>query len=548
MLRKLLYFVLFLVAFFMGMVIQKRHGHRFFGGDNRLESVLDLLDNHYVDTLNLDSVHEQVIPLLLSQLDPHSTYLSAKQNIEESERLGGSFEGIGIQFNRMIDTVVVARVIAGGASERAGLKAGDRILMADTARLMGKELSDQDVISRLKGPAGSVVRLRIWRAGGEQTVSVVRGPVPVSSIDASYIMGDGQLYVRLNSWGATTMQEFFTALAQGVMQAGELKGIIIDLRDNSGGYMETAVALASQFLPKDKLVLYAEGRKFPREDHYTEQDGRLMHMPLTVLVNEFSASASEIFAGVMQDHDRAVILGRRTFAKGLVQQPFMLADSSVIRLTVARYYIPSGRSIQKDYTKGIDSYVSDIEERYLSGELFSSVDSLPHTDGQLYHTAAGRKVYGGGGVTPDYLVPRDSVGTNPYYWRLLNSGTLQRFAFEYADKNRDKLSQFSTTDSLITHLETLGTGFLFDYAYYAQAKGIAIRTTYLYESANRLLPQLRALVADFVSADRNAFYRIMNAISPEVQAASTLLKDDQWQPLIYAQRKKELETAVQSDL
>lgn len=273
-----------------------------------------------------------------------------------------------------------------------------------------------------------------------------------------------------------------------------------------------------------------------------------MHMPLTVLVNEFSASASEIFAGVMQDHDRAVILGRRTFAKGLVQQPFMLADSSVIRLTVARYYIPSGRSIQKDYTKGIDSYVSDIEERYLSGELFSSVDSLPHTDGQLYHTAAGRKVYGGGGVTPDYLVPRDSVGTNPYYWRLLNSGTLQRFAFEYADKNRDKLSQFSTTDSLITHLETLGTGFLFDYAYYAQAKGIAIRTTYLYESANRLLPQLRALVADFVSADRNAFYRIMNAISPEVQAASTLLKDDQWQPLIYAQRKKELETAVQSDI
>lgn len=548
MLRKLLYVVLFALAFFMGMVIQKRHGHYFSSGDNRLESVLDLLDRYYVDTVNLDSINEQVIPLLLSQLDPHSTYLSAKQNRLESERLGGSFEGIGIQFNRMIDTVIVSRVIAGGASERAGLLAGDRILMADTSRLMGKELSDEDIISKLKGPAGSVVRLRICRAGQERTVSVVRGPVPISSIDASYIIGDAQLYVRLNSWGATTMQEFFTALAQGVMQTGQLKGIIIDLRDNSGGYMETAVELASQFLPKNKLVLYAEGRKFPREEHYTEQDGKLMHMPLTVLVNEFSASASEIFAGVMQDHDRAVILGRRTFAKGLVQQPFMLSDSSVIRLTVARYYIPSGRSIQKDYTKGIESYASDIEERYLSGELFSDVDSLPHSDGQLYHTASGRAVYGGGGVTPDYLVPRDSVGTNPYYWRLLNSGTLPRFAFEYADKNRNKLSQFSTTDSLIAHLETLGTGFLFEYAYYAQAKGIAIRTTYLYESADRLLPLLRAVVADCVSPDRNAYYRIMNAISPEVQAASALLQDGQWQPLIYAQRKKKLEATVQSDL
>lgn len=547
MLRKLLYFVLFLLTFFLGMVFQKRHGYRLLSGGNRLESVLDLLDRYYVDTLNLDSVHEQVIPLLLSQLDPHSTYLSARQNIEESERLGGSFEGIGIQFNRMIDTVVVARVIAGGASERAGLIAGDRILMADTSLLMGKNLSDQDIISKLKGPAGSVVRLRIWRAGEERIISVVRGPVPVSSIDASYIIGDGQLYVRLNSWGATTMQEFYTALAQGVMQAGQLKGIMLDLRDNSGGYMETAVALASQFLPKDKLVLYAEGRKFPREEHYTEHDGKLKDIPLTVLVNEFSASASEIFAGVMQDHDRAVILGRRTFAKGLVQQPFMLADSSVIRLTVARYYIPSGRSIQKDYTKGIESYASDIQERYLSGELFSSVDTLPHSSDQLFHTAAGREVYGGGGVTPDYLVPRDSIGTNPYYWRLLQSGTLPRFAFEYADKNRDKLTQFGSTDSLIAHLETLGTGFLFEYAYYAQAKGIAIRTTYLYESASKLLPQLRALVADYVSPDRNAYYRIMNAISPEVQAASTLLQDGQWHPIIYARHKKELETAVQSD-
>lgn len=527
MLRKLIYIIIFGVIFSIGILVGKRLPIGSMGQD-RISDVLQLIEEHYVDTIDMNRVDERVIPLILSELDPHSTYLSAEANRSEEEGLEGSFEGIGIQFNRLKDTVIVSRVFEGGGAARAGLQAGDRIVMADTTDLTGKGLTNERVTKALKGPGGSVVRLHLLRAGKRETASVVRGPVPVSSIDAAYMIAPKVLYVRINKWGGQTHQEFLTAYAQHRDQG--IEGIVLDLRDNGGGYLDAPVSLAGEFLPRGAEIVYTEGRSYPRHDYHTDKDGLLMDMPLVVLVNEFSASSSEIFAGAMQDHDRAKIVGRRTFGKGLVQRPFMLPDSSVIRLTIARYYTPSGRSIQKSYAAGTDAYSRDLEERLEHGELYS-MDSIAQTDTLRYYTKSGRVVHGGGGITPDIFVPRDSTGINSYYIRLVQSGTLPRFAFDYADSHRAELSRYATVGELSKHLKGLGLGLLYDYAYYAQSAGIAIRTTYLQRSAELILGQLHALIADNIAKDTGAYYEVINATSSEVREAVDLLLQGRWRPL-----------------
>lgn len=528
MLRKVIQVVLIGLVFALGLVVGKRYLGGLGAGHDRVGEVLRLIDGYYVDTVDMTKIDDEIIPFLLSKLDPHSVYLSAKLNESESEGLEGSFQGIGIQFNRIKDTVIVSRIISGGGAERAGLKAGDRILRADTASLIGKELTNEDVMSKLKGPGGTVVALQILRDGEPVKASVVRGPVPVSSIDAAYMVSDKLLYVRLNKWGGQTLQEFLTAYAKHRDQG--IKGIILDLCDNGGGYLDAPVMLASEFLPRDTKIVYTEGRKFPRQIFTTEKDGLLRDVPLIVLVNEYSASSSEIFAGAMQDHDRAQIVGRRTFGKGLVQRPFVLPDSSVVRLTVARYYTPSGRSIQKSYAEGTEAYARDLYERYEHGELYSR-DSIARTaDTAIYRTAGGRIVHGGGGITPDVFVPRDSVGINAYYMRLVQSGTLPRFAFDYADKHRKQLSSFATVAELHQHLQSIGQTLLFDYAYYAQSQGVAIRTTLLQRSSELILTQLFALIADSVSADPGAYYEVVNTISPELRKAIELFEAGRWRP------------------
>lgn len=528
MLRKVLYALglvaLFALGIWAGRYIEARRMYAF----NRLGSVLRLIEDQYVDSIQMDSIQDKAIPLILSELDPHSTYLSAEMNRRENEGLMGSFDGIGVLFNRFTDTVVVTRVLEGGASERAGIKAGDRILRADTSSLVGKELSDEAIIGKLKGPSKSVVRLLIKRDGQEEQVSVVRGPVPVSTLDAAYMVKPHTLYIRINKWGARTHQEVLTAYAKHARE--QVHGIVIDLRDNSGGFMDSSLTLAGEFLKKGDLILYAEGRAFPRENYVNPKDGLLVKMPLVVLVNEFSASASEIFAGVMQDHDRATIIGRRTFGKGLVQQTFMLGDSSAVRLTVARYYTPSGRSVQKSYSAGLQSYSEDLYRRAEHGELFSA-DSISTADSVNYYTAAKRIVHGGGGVTPDVFIPRDTVGRNSYYLRLLASGTLPRFAFEYADKNRESLQRLDESGELVEYLSSMGNGLLFEYAYYAQRKGIPIRTTLLYESASTLLPELRAWIAEYVSRIRNSFFQLLMQDSNEVNTGVELIESGLWNPL-----------------
>lgn len=529
---RVLYIVLFAIIFAFGWFLGQRTYFGSGGVHGRIGEVVRLIDRHYVDTLDLGAMGERVIPLILSDLDPHSAYLSAEANRSESEGLEGSFQGIGIQFNRLKDTVIISRIIPGGGAERAGLLPGDRILRADTTSLIGGELTNEYVMKQLKGAGGTVVALDVLRSGKPIKVSVVRGPVPISSIDAAYLTGDKYLYIRLNKWAGVTHQEFLSAFVR--FRKEGINGVILDLRDNSGGYLEAAVSLAGEFLPKNSKIVYTEGRKHPRDNYYTERDGLLIDMPLVVIVNEFSASASEIFAGAMQDYDRATIVGRRTFGKGLVQRPFMLSDSSVVRLTVARYYTPSGRSIQKSYASGIDAYSRDLEERFEHGELYSA-DSVAITDSVNYYTSGGRVVHGGGGIMPDIFVPRDSTGINSYYLRLIQSGTLPRFAFDYADRHRERLAAFNSVGELHQYLSAQGNSLLYDYAYYAQANGVAIRTTLLNKSASLILGQLQAVIADNVSGDTGAYYQIINIQSQEVNLAIRLLEEDKWKPQVTGQ-------------
>ncbi len=537
--KKIAIAILLILVFLLGMTTRSIQDRWFKDQSSmsQLDLVNRLIDRYYVDSVDFDSLQKQVIPLMLTKLDPHSAYLPKELNQKEQESLEGSFQGIGVLFNRLIDTIVVSRVIEGGAAERAGLKSGDRILKADTISLEGADVSNDFIMSKLKGPKDSVVKLTIRRLGKVSEVEVVRGPVPVSSLDANYVVSDSILYVRLNRWGAKTRQEFLNAYLTASKEH-KVKGFIIDLRDNAGGYMNTALALGADFLPEGKQLLYIQGKAYEKEEFVSEQDGLFLSMPLVVLINEYSASASEIFAGMVQDHDRALVIGRRSFGKGLVQSPFILPDSSVIRLTVARYFIPSDRSIQRDYSHGYLDYAQDLSKRYKHGELFNA-DSIEQNDSLIYYTLGGRPVYGGGGITPDVFIPRDSTGYNSYYLRLIQSGTLTKFAFTYADRHRKYLERFTKVEDLYNYLRALRKGLLFEYAYYAQKEGIPIRTTLLHRSSNLILSQLRALIADNVSPNRGAYYEIINKRSKVVLSAIEALRDGSWKPEIPEQVEDE---------
>lgn len=498
------------------------------GTSSKLDEIYSLIQQYYVDSTNMDSLSEEALPFILSQLDPHSVYLNAEENKASTESLEGSFAGIGIQFNTLLDTVVVVRVIEGGPSERAGLQAGDRILRADTTSFLRDSLTSEEIMKALKGPEDTVVKLTLQRGKKVFTTSVVRGAVPVPTLDASYMIRPHVLYVRLNKWGTQTPIEFQQAYADHASEGVER--ILLDLRDNGGGYLQAATTLASEFLSKGDLLVYNQGAHYPREDFKCPRDGRLRNVPLTVLVNENSASASEIFAGAMQDLDRALIVGRRTFGKGLVQLPFELRDHSVVRLTVARYYTPSGRSIQKSYAKGYEAYAEDIEDRYLHGELYSA-DSISRPDTTRYYTRLGRTVYGGGGITPDIFTPRDSTGINPYYIRLLRSGTLQRFAFSYADSHRAQFLRLGSDAAVQEYLQAQGEQIVYAYARYADQKGgVAQRPGYLQESMAILRRDLIALIYDLLGRDKDAFYRLHNERDPEVLRALEQLTSSAWRP------------------
>ena len=447
---------------------------------NKLNALLRIIDDQYVDTVNMGELVEEAMPQILSELDPHSSYIPAKDLEAVNADLKGSFSGIGIQFTIQNDTIHVNSVIQGGPSEKVGLMAGDRIVEVDDSAFVGKIVTNSEAMKRLKGEKGSKVKLGVYRPGEKDLLhfTVIRGNIQVKSIDAAYMINEKVGYIKVNKFGETTYPELLIALAK--LNQKNCEGLIVDLRGNTGGYMAAAIQMVNEFLPNNRLTVYTQGRKSPREDYNSNGTGSNQKMPLVVLVDEGSASASEIFAGAIQDNDRGTIVGRRSFGKGLVQQPIEFSDGSAIRLTIARYYTPSGRCIQKPYEKGKESeYELDLLTRYEHGEFFSA-DSIKQDETEVYHTRLGRPVYGGGGIMPDIFVPQDTTGMTSYFRMAANRGLIIRYTFDYTDQNRSTLQKYDTPEKMEAYLK--GQNLLNKFAAWAEKKGLKRRNNLMMKS------------------------------------------------------------------
>ncbi|MBQ7443792.1 MAG: S41 family peptidase [Bacteroidaceae bacterium] len=447
-------------------------------GSDKLNFLMQIIDGNYVDTVDMAQVVEDAMPEILAELDPHSSYIPASEAKASTEDLDGHFSGIGIRFTVNKDTVNVMNVIKGGPSERVGILPGDRIIAANDSSLIGKDNSE--IMKRLRGKKGTPVRLSVVRQGQSKplVLTVVRGDVPVETVDAYFMLDKNTGYISIESFGMNTYPEMLTALAR--LNVEGMKNLVVDLRGNRGGYMQTAIIMANEFLPARQLVVYTEGLHSPREDYATDGHGSFQQLPIIVLIDEGSASASEIFAGAIQDNDRGTIIGRRSFGKGLVQQPMEFKDGSIVRLTIARYYTPSGRCIQKPYTPGHgEDYENDLIMRYERGEFFSA-DSI-HQEGPEYKTRIGRTVYGGGGIMPDIFIPEDTALYTSYYREAAYRGLLLQFAFEFNDQHRAQLSKLKSAAEMERWL--LGQNLLECFAQYGESHGLQRRNLMLKRSA-----------------------------------------------------------------
>ncbi len=497
------------------------------GSSNKLNALLRIIEDQYVDTVNMKDLLEEAMPQILSELDPHSTYIPA-QNLEAvNSELEGSFSGIGIQFTIQEDTIHVNSVIQGGPSEKVGLMPGDRIVEVDDSLFVGKGLTNEKAMRTLKGPKDTQVKLGIKRATEDKLLYflITRGDIPQNTIDAAYMLNSDFGYIQVSKFGRTTHIELLNAIAQ--LNHQKCRGLIIDLRDNTGGYMEAAVRMVNEFLPEGQLIVYAQGRKYPRTEDYANGTGSCQNTPLVVLVNEGSASASEIFAGAIQDNDRGTIVGRRSFGKGLVQQPIDFSDGSAIRLTVARYYTPTGRCIQRPYENGKDSkYEMDKITRYEHGEFFSK-DSIKLDENLRYSTRLGRSVYGGGGIMPDIFVPQDTTGISSYLIEVLNKGLTLQFSFRYTDQRRTKLNEFTDEETLLKHLRS--QGLIEQFIRFAESKGIK-RRNILIQKSMRLLEQNLYGNIIYNMLGREAHIKYINRTDPTVLKALEILEREETFP------------------
>lgn len=478
---------------------------RKYASGNKINAILDIIDDQYVDTVNMAKLVEGTIPKIFGELDPHTVYIPAADAADVNEELEGSFSGIGVSFNMQTDTILVISVISGGPAEKAGLLPFDRIITINDSVFSGSNKTQAAIMKNLRGTKNSVVKLGVKR-GNEPDMKyfdVTRGDVPVNSVDVSYEVSKGIGYIKVSKFARNTYNEFITAIAK-LKQEG-CTSFVIDLRGNTGGYMEAAINMINEFMPEGRLIVYTEGKAFPRADVYANGTGTCKDAPIVVLTDEISASASEIFAGAIQDNDRGMIIGRRTYAKGLVQKQLSLNDGSEIRLTIARYYTPSGRSIQKSYEMGkTEEYDQDIYNRYMHGE-FDSADSIKMDDSLKYQTVNGRTVYGGGGIMPDIFIPRDTSGITSYFSSIVNSGVLYLYALEYSDRNRDKFSSFKTWQDLYKYLQ--GQPLLADFTDFAAEKGIKKRPTLINISGKLIENQLQAyIIRNFF--DEEGFYPV----------------------------------------
>lgn len=491
------------------------------GSSNKLNALLRIVDDQYVDTVNMTDLVEKAMPQILAGLDPHSTYIPA-QNLEEvNSELEGSFSGIGIQFTIQDDTIHINSVIQGGPSEKVGLMAGDRIVMVNDSLFVGKKVTNEKAMRTLKGPKGSQVKLGVKRTTENKllTFNITRGDIPQNTIDAAYMVNKDLGYIQISKFGRTTHVELLNAIA--VLNHKNCKGLIIDLRGNTGGYMEAAVRMVNEFLPEGKLIVYTQGRKYPRTDEFANGTGSCQKMPVVVLIDEGSASASEIFTGAIQDNDRGMVVGRRSFGKGLVQQPIDFSDGSAIRLTIARYYTPSGRCIQRPYASGKDkNYEMDWLTRYEHGEYFSK-DSIKLDENLRYSTGLGRPVYGGGGIMPDIFVPQDTTGVSSYLTEVLSKGLTIQFTFHYTDANRDKLKQFENEKSLLNYLRH--QGLVEQFVRYADSKGVKRRNILIQKSYKLLEKNIYGNII-YNMLGKEAYIKYFNTDDQTVKKAIDLLE------------------------
>ena len=490
---------------------------RLLAPQSKVDQLLQMMNSNYVDAIDVDSITEEVMEVLVEKLDPHSAYIPKKDLELVNSELSASFSGIGVQFNIQNDTVCIVAVIPGGPSEGVGVLAGDKIVFVDDSVFTGKGMNNEKVMHTLRGPKDTQVKLSIKRNGTPEllTYVITRGDIPIHSVDASFIMKPQIGYIKVNKFSETTYDEFMSALAK--LKAEGAKSYIVDLRENSGGYMDQTIRMANEFLNAGQMIVYAEGRAYPRFEAKANGLGRFKDAELVVLINEFSASASEIFAGAMQDNDRALVIGRRSFGKGLVQQQIPFSDGSAVRLTVARYYTPSGRCIQKPYTLGDQTdYEKDLWERFEHGEFYSA-DSIHYQDTTKYYTAGGRVVYGGGGILPDIFVGRDTTLNTPFYNKCVNMAYTYQFAFQYTDKHRKELKKFTDWQALERHL--LKHNILEEFVRFADKKGVNAQDTTLYlfsklsfeEQVRKSTPLLNRLICAYIIRDvldENAFYAI----------------------------------------
>lgn len=507
----------------LGIFLGNRTGNftLFPSSKDKLREVISYLEDNYVDTLSRKVLEEKAITGLLEKLDPHSVYISAEEFHDANDPLLGSFEGIGVQFRIENDTVTVINPVSGGPSEKLGIRAGDRIVKVDGKKIAGIKISTNDVMRKLKGPKGTKVQVGIFRRGADELIdfTITRDVIPTYSLDISYMPEPGIGYIRLNNFSATTHDEVHNAL--DTLCRNGMKKLILDLRGNGGGYLKAAIDVADEFLGTGELIVYTEGMQHGREVSKATADGLFEKGDLVILVDEGTASAAEIVSGAIQDHDRGLIAGRRSFGKGLVQEQLDFKDGSALRLTVARYYTPTGRCIQKSYKDGLEMYNNDYYHRFMNGEL-EHPDSIKFPDSLKYKTPKGRTVFGGGGIMPDIFIPLEMDSALAYYNQCINKGLVYQFAFDYTDRNRPQMKRFKNVNQFDHGFAVTETIFS-EFVKYADKKGVKHDGKDLTKSDRYVKTMLKAYIGRNL-LDNDGFFPILNTIDPGFLKAVELLK------------------------
>lgn len=491
----------------------------------KMSSLFYYINNFYVDTLDMPALVEHAFKQTLKELDPHSAYIPAKDVAKTDEPLQGSFEGVGITFQLFKDTILVVSPIPGGPSDKVGIMAGDKIIKVDGEDAYGEDINNQWVMDHLKGKKGTKVVVAIYRRGNKELIDfeIIRDKIPINSLDASFMLDDKTGYIKLNRFSKTSLDEFNEAIVE--LKEKGLENLIFDLRGNGGGYLGTAMTISDEFLPEGKLIVYTEGIHTPRQDLIATGKGEFKNGKLIVLINEGSASASEIVSGAIQDWDRGIIIGRRSFGKGLVQRPFQMPDKSIVRLTVARYYTPSGRCIQKPYDQGVEEYYLDFKNRYEHGE-FINADSINFPDSLKYKTSNGRIVYGGGGVMPDIFVPLDSARFNDTYSSLIRKGIINGYVNEYLDENRKSLQKnFKNINNFNLKFELSEDEFE-DFINQAEKEDIDLKTDEFYNNIEFIKLQLKALIARNIF-ETGSYFEIISSMDHEIIKAMEVISDEE---------------------